>query len=187
MKYDIVLSGVGGQGILTIAAIIAAAAMKEGLKVRQSEVHGMAQRGGAVSASLRISDKTIACDLIADGTAEMIISMEPLESLRYVKQLSPDGVLITSKTPVENITDYPDLNSIYAKINKLPNSELIDADELAKQIKSPRSANMVLIGAASKHLPLKQKSLENAIEEKFARKGEKIVNTNIEAFRLGAK
>jgi indolepyruvate ferredoxin oxidoreductase beta subunit len=182
MKYDIVLCGVGGQGVLSVAAIIAGAAVSEGLKVRQSEVHGMAQRGGAVLAHLRISDAAIHSDLIPGGGARMILSMEPLESLRYADFLAPEGILITAREPFINIPDYPEIESLYAAIRSFPKNSLVPALELAKKTGGPKAVNMVLVGAASEYLPLKRQSMETAIQERFASKGEQIVRMNLEAF-----
>ncbi len=187
MKYDMIICGVGGQGVLSVAAIIASAAMKEGLNVKQSEVHGMSQRGGAVYANLRLSDAPIYSDLIADGTASMILSMEPLESLRYLHYLKEDGFLITSENPEKNIPDYPDLDELLTRIRSLPNALTIDARKLALEAGSGRATNMVLAGAASHFLPIKAQSMEDFIKEIFARKGEKIVDINLKAFALGRK
>jgi indolepyruvate ferredoxin oxidoreductase beta subunit len=185
MKYDVILAGVGGQGVLSVAAIIAMGAMKEGFQVKQSEVHGMAQRGGAVQAHLRIADKTIPSDLIGFGKADMILSMEPLESLRYLKYLKPEGVFITSKNPFENIPNYPDSEGVYASIRSLPNHHLVDAAELAKEAGSPRATNMVMVGAAAAHLPVSRDVLVASIEELFSSKGENVVGINKKAFGLG--
>jgi len=185
MKFDIVLAGVGGQGVLSLSAIIASGAMKEGLFVKQSEVHGMAQRGGAVLANLRLSDKPIASDLIPKGSAAMILSMEPLESLRYLSYLRPDGALITSTTPVVNIPDYPNLEELLAKIRGVPGSLLVDSDHIAKVAGSARAANMVMVGAASHRLPVKVDTMEHYIEGTFKKKGEQVVAVNLKAFRAG--
>jgi indolepyruvate ferredoxin oxidoreductase beta subunit len=185
MKYDIILAGVGGQGVLSVGAIIARGAMKAGFRVKQSEVHGMSQRGGAVLANLRISDGEIASDLIAAGTAAMVLSMEPVESLRYVGYLSPDGVLVTSKNPVENIPDYPDVESVYAQIRKLPNARLIDSQGLAREAGSLLATNMVMVGAACRDLPLSEEIIKETITEVFSRKGERVIGTNLKAFDLG--
>lgn len=185
MKFDIVLAGVGGQGVLSLSAIIASGAMEEGLYVKQSEVHGMAQRGGAVLANLRLSDKPIASDLIPSGGAAMILSMEPLESLRYLGFLRPDGALITSTTPVVNIPDYPDLNGLLEKIRMVPGAILLDSDKLAKTAGSARASNMVIVGAASHLLPVKVETMEHYIENMFKRKGEQVVDVNLKAFRAG--
>lgn len=185
MKYDMILAGVGGQGVLSVSAIIASGAMKEGLFVKQSEVHGMSQRGGAVYTNLRLSDQPIYSDLIAKGTAAMVLSMEPLESLRYLDYLREDGYLITSEAPEKNIPDYPDLDQLLTQIRQLPNAITIDAHRLALQAGSGRATNMVLAGAASHYLPIKQETMKQFIRELFARKGEKVVDINLKAFDLG--
>jgi indolepyruvate ferredoxin oxidoreductase beta subunit len=185
MKFDIVLAGVGGQGVLALSTIIASGAMKEGLHVKQSEVHGMAQRGGAVLANLRLSDKPVASDLIPKGSAAMILSMEPLESLRYLAYLRPDGALITSTTPVVNIPDYPDLSGLLDTIRTIPGAILVDSDKLAKAAGSAKAANMVIVGAASHLLPVEVGTMEHYIETMFKRKGERVVEVNLKAFRAG--
>jgi len=185
MKYDIVLAGVGGQGVLSVGAIIASSAMKEGLAVKQSEVHGMSQRGGAVLANLRIAGAPIASDLIPLGAASMILSMEPLESLRYLKYLSPEGAIITSVDPVRNIPDYPDLEAVLAKIRTIPGAVLVESERLARQAGSARATNMVMVGAASHRLPVSVETMEHFIESVFRSKGAKVVETNLKAFRAG--
>jgi len=185
MKYDVIIAGVGGQGVLSVSAIIASSAMKEGLQVKQSEVHGMSQRGGAVYTNLRLSDQPIYSDLIAAGTASMILSMEPLESLRYLDYLKEGGHLITSANPEKNIPDYPDMEELLQQIKQIPHAVIIDARKLAMQAGSGRATNMVLAGAASHHLPLKVESMQALIKEMFARKGEKVVEINQKAFMLG--
>ncbi len=183
MKYDVILAGVGGQGVLSVAAIIATGAMKVGLQVRQSEVHGMAQRGGAVQAHLRLADREIASDLIPRGGAQMILAMEPLESLRYLGYLDPEGVLISSAVPLVNIPDYPELEGLLAAIRRLPRHRLVDAVALAGD--SARAAHMVLVGAAAPYLPVGRELLESSIREMFAGKGEGVVAANLKAFAAG--
>jgi indolepyruvate ferredoxin oxidoreductase beta subunit len=185
MTYDIVLSGVGGQGVLSLSAVIASAAMDAGLQVKQSEVHGMAQRGGAVLANLRLSDREIASDTIPRGRASLILSMEPLESLRYLEYLSPEGSLITATTPVLNIHDYPPIDEVLARVRRVPHAVLVDSDALARRAGSVRATNMVMTGAASRVLPLDPALLERYIATRFARKGAKVVETNLAAFRAG--
>jgi indolepyruvate ferredoxin oxidoreductase beta subunit len=185
VKYDVILAGVGGQGVLSVAAVIALGAKKNGLLVRQSEVHGMAQRGGAVQAHLRLSDRTIVSDLIGKASADMILSMEPIESLRYLEYLKSEGVLITSSDPMKNIPNYPDLEGIYARIRSLPSARLVGAADLAQAAGSARSTNMVMVGAASAYLPVEEKNLLAAIEELFSGKGKKVVETNRKAFQAG--
>jgi indolepyruvate ferredoxin oxidoreductase beta subunit len=185
VKFDVILAGVGGQGVLSVATVIALGAKNSGLAVRQSEIHGMAQRGGAVQAHLRLSDRTIVSDLIGKASADMILSMEPIESLRYLEYLEAEGIVITSSDPVKNISDYPDLDGIYARIRSLPSSRLIQAAELAREAGSARSTNMVMVGAASPYLPVDEMHLLAAMEELFSRKGEKVVRTNRKAFEAG--
>lgn len=185
MKADIILSGVGGQGIVSIAATIAQAALDNNLFIKQSEVHGMSQRGGAVYSHLRISDKPIASDLIPMGSADIIISVEPMESLRYLPWLKEEGWLVTNSTPFINIPDYPELNLLHSEIEKFPNHILINADEIARQVKSPRSSNIVMLGAASPFLEIPLENFEQAIKRIFGRKGEKIVELNIQALHAG--
>lgn len=185
MKFDVVLAGVGGQGVLSVAAVIASAALERGLEVKQSEVHGMAQRGGAVLAHLRLADAPIASDLIPLGRARLILSMEPLESLRYLDHLAPDGTVITATAPVTNIPDYPPLEEVLARLRALPRVRLIDADTLARQAGSVRATNMVMVGAASRVLPLPPDALERCIASRFAAKGQSVVELNLRAFRAG--
>jgi indolepyruvate ferredoxin oxidoreductase beta subunit len=185
MKCDVILAGVGGQGVLSIAAIIAQAAAAEGLAVRQSEVHGMAQRGGAVLAHLRLSDGAVACDLVPRGGADLIVSMEPLESLRYAAWLSLSGAVVTAAEPLVNIGDYPDTADVLDMLRRFPRAVLVDAAALAKQAALPRAVNMVMVGAASCFLPIKSETLEAAIAAAFARKEGATAGANVTAFRLG--
>jgi len=185
MKSDIILSGVGGQGILSIAAVVGMAALENNLYLKQAEVHGMSQRGGAVQSHLRISEKEIASDLIPHGKADLIISVEPMESLRYLPWLSETGWLVTNTTPFVNIPDYPDMKALLSEIENMPHHIVINADEIARQVKSPRSSNMVMLGAASPFLNLPYESLEKGINKIFGRKGEKIVKLNIDALKAG--
>jgi len=185
MKSDIILSGVGGQGILSIAATIGMAALENHLHLKQAEVHGMSQRGGAVQSHLRISEKEIASDLIPLGKADLIISVEPMESLRYLPWLAESGWLVTNTTPFVNIPDYPDMKELLAEIYKLPNKVAINADDIARQIKSLRSSNIVMLGAASPFLDLPYENLEIGIQKIFGRKGEKMVQLNLDALQAG--
>ena len=187
MKCDVILAGVGGQGVLSIAAIIAQAALNEGLTVRQSEVHGMAQRGGAVLANLRISDKAIASDLVPRGGADLILSMAPLESLRYAAWLSLKGVLVSAAEPFINIPNYPDIEMIVNAIKSFPAFRIVEAASLAKEAGLARAVNMVMVGAASSFLPIKSETLESTIEKMFANKDKTTVDANKKAFELGKK
>jgi indolepyruvate ferredoxin oxidoreductase beta subunit len=185
MKNDIVISGVGGQGILSIAAIIGLAAIENDLFLKQSEVHGMSQRGGDVQSHLRLSGKPISSDLIPYGKADLIISVEPMESLRYLPWLSDSGWLVTNSAPFINIDDYPPVGEILKEIRKIKNHRIIDADAIAKVAGSSRSGNIVILGAASHFIDLPFKSFENAVAEFFAKKGNEIAKVNINALRAG--
>ena len=185
MKTDIILCGVGGQGILSIATIIGEAAMKENLYIKQAEVHGMSQRGGDVQSNLRISSDPINSDLIALGGADVIISMEPMEALRYLPFLNKDGWIITSSAPFVNIPNYPDMEVIKADYDKLQHVIMIDIESMAKDNGVPRSANVILLGAAQKALGIEYDKLEAAIRRVFARKGDAIVEQNIKALAIG--
>jgi indolepyruvate ferredoxin oxidoreductase beta subunit len=185
MKCDVILAGVGGQGVLSVAAIIAQASVSEGFAVRQSEVHGMAQRGGAVLAHLRIADGAIASDLVPKGGADIIISMEPLESLRYAAWLAPSGALVSAAEPLVNIGNYPAVADIIAAIKGFPRWRLIEAASLAKEAGLVRAVNTVMVGAASPFLPLKARTLEDTVAAIFARKEPSIAVANTTAFRLG--
>lgn len=185
MKTNIILAGVGGQGILTIAAILDTAALSSDLNIKQSEIHGMSQRGGAVQSHVRISDSEIFSDLIPLGKADLIISVEPMELLRYLPFLKESGYLVTDSNPFVNITNYPEIENIYKEINTHTNSILINAKAIAKELGNSRATNIVLLGAASSVIPLSEAHLIEAIKTLFERKGEKIVTKNIEAFYKG--
>lgn len=185
MKSDIILAGVGGQGILSVATILGVAALNQGLNIKQAEVHGMSQRGGDVQSDLRISSDKIASDLIPSGKADLIVSLEPMEALRYVQRLSPDGWIVTSTTPFVNIPNYPEEGKIADELKAAGNVVAFDMDVMAKEIASPRSSNMVLLGAASPFIDMPAEEIEAAITKVFASKGESIVDSNIKAFRAG--
>jgi indolepyruvate ferredoxin oxidoreductase beta subunit len=185
MKKDIILAGVGGQGILSIAAIIGTAALNTGLFLKQAEVHGMSQRGGDVQSNLRISDRDIASDLIPFGKADMIISVEPMESLRYLPMLSPEGWLVTNTKPYINIRNYPEMDKLLAEIELQPRHISLDADEIARNLGSPKSANMVILGAASPFLDIEYKELQEAIRNVFRKKGDDVVQVNLDALQAG--
>ena len=187
MKCDIILAGVGGQGILSIATVIGYAAVESGLFLKQAEVHGMSQRGGAVLSHLRISDREIFSDLVPEGRGDLIISAEPMESLRYLPFLCKEGWIVTNKNPFVNIPNYPDINKILAEIDKHPHHLTFDADSIAKEIENPRGVNMVIAGAASAFIDIPFEKMEDGIRFIFGRKGEEIVNKNLNALRAGKK
>lgn len=185
MKKDIILSGVGGQGILSIATVIGKAALKDGLYMKQAEVHGMSQRGGDVQSNLRISDQSIASDLIPTGKCDLIISLEPMEALRYLPYLSPEGWLVTNEAPFINIPNYPAEEDIKAEINKLPHKIMLNVNEVAKEVGSPRVANIVLLGATIPFLGIDYAKVQDSIREIFQRKGDAIVELNLKALAAG--
>ena len=185
MKNDIIISGVGGQGILSIAAAIGLAALENNLFMKQSEVHGMSQRGGDVYSHFRLSDKPVLSDLIPYGKADLIISVEPMESLRYLPWLAPHGWLVTNSNPYINISGYPPVEDIMKEIRKVRNNIIIDADAIAREAGSVRSGNIVILGAASPYIGMPFKSLENAVRSLFKRKGDELVEINLKALMAG--
>jgi len=185
MKNDIILAGVGGQGILTIAAAIGLAAVENNLYIKQAEVHGMSQRGGDVQSHLRLSDNEISSDLIPYGGANLILSVEPMEALRYLPWLSGNGYLVTSSNPFVNIPEYPETDDILSEVKKLHNNIIIDAEQVARDAGSARAANIVMLGAASHFIAVPYFSLENSIRTLFGKKGDEIVELNLKALKAG--
>lgn len=187
MKKDIILAGVGGQGILSIAAIIGQAALNQELHIKQAEVHGMSQRGGDVQSNLRISSEPINSDLIAKGRADAILSLEPMEALRYLPYLSKEGWIVVNSVPFVNIPNYPEQERLEAELAGMPHVIAFDADAVARENGGVRTVNMVLLGAASLILGIEEDKLERAIADIFGRKGETVVETNVKAFRAGRR
>lgn len=187
MKKDIILAGVGGQGILSIATVIGEAALKENLNIKQAEVHGMSQRGGDVQSNLRISSDPIASDLIPKGCADLIISLEPMEALRYLPYLSKDGWIVTNTEPFVNIPNYPAIEDVNGELARIANVIKVDVDAIAKEAGNPRGANIVLLGACSHLLGIEPEKFEQGIERIFSRKGQDVVDSNLKAFRAGQK
>ena len=186
MKIDIILCGVGGMGALSSAAIISKAAHEMGMYMKQAETHGMSQRGGDVQSHLRLSDQPIASDLIPEGECDIILSVEPMEALRYLPFLNREtGWVITNQNPFVNIPNYPDQEAVLAEVRKIKNHILFDADKIAKEINNPKGTNMVVLGAASKYLGIDIEKLEAAVRSNFARKGDAIIDANIAALRAG--
>ena len=186
MKQDIILAGVGGQGILSIATVVGSAALEQGLYLKQAEVHGMSQRGGDVQSNLRLSSEPIYSDLIPKGGADLIVSLEPMEALRYLPYLSKEGWIITNTAPFVNIPDYPQMDSLMKELERLPRVVALDVDAIAKDLGSPRGANMVLLGAMAAVLNiLEPEKLREGIRRIFSRKGDAVVESNIKAFDAG--
>ena len=185
MKRDIILSGVGGQGILSIATVIGRAALDEGLHIKQAEVHGMSQRGGDVQSNLRISSDKIASDLIPRGAADLIISLEPMEALRYLPYLKKDGWLVTNSQPFINIPNYPEVEKVNEELGKLPHKVVLDVEAIAKEVGSVRAANIVMLGAAAPFIGIEYDKIADGIRRIFGRKGEEIVEMNLKALKAG--
>lgn len=185
MKKDIILCGVGGQGILSIATVIGRAALKEGLYMKQAEVHGMSQRGGDVQSNLRISDRPIASDLIPTGRCDLILSLEPMEALRYLPYLNPEGWLVTNAVPFVNIPRYPSEEALKAELDKLPKKVVLDVNEMARKAGSPRVANMVLLGACIPFLGIGYERMQESVREIFRHKGDDIISMNLRALEAG--
>ena len=186
MKRDIILAGVGGQGILSIATVIGEAALKDGLYLKQAEVHGMSQRGGDVQSNLRLSTDEIYSDLIKEGAADLIISMEPMEALRYLTYLDKEGWVVTSSHPFKNIPNYPDEEALMNELNSLPHVAALPIEDVAKENDMPKSANVILLGMAARYIEiLTPEQLRESIARVFASKGAKVVEMNQQAFDLG--
>jgi indolepyruvate ferredoxin oxidoreductase beta subunit len=185
MKKDIILAGVGGQGIVSIASVIGYAALEQGMFLKQSEVHGMSQRGGDVMSNLRISHHPIASDLIPFGQADMIISIEPLESLRYLPYLSPEGWVITNTRPFNNIPNYPDIEKVMDEIEKVPHHIALDAETIAKEVGTSKATNIVILGAAAPFVGMAFEKLEDAVRFIFRKKGDKVIDLNLKALQAG--
>jgi indolepyruvate ferredoxin oxidoreductase beta subunit len=185
MKTDIILSGVGGQGILSIAAVIGEAAIHQDLYMKQAEVHGMSQRGGDVQSNLRISSEPIYSDLIAKGKADLILALEPMEALRYLPYLSKEGWVVTNSTPFVNIPDYPSAEALQVELDRVPRLVLLEVDEIAKELGSTRVSNMVLLGAAIPFLGIDYAQMQDGIRRIFGRKGEAVVDLNLRALEAG--
>ena len=185
MKTDMILSGVGGQGILSIAAVVGEAAVNEGLYMKQAEVHGMSQRGGDVQSNLRLSDRPIASDLIPKGQADLIVSLEPMEALRYLPYLKKDGWLVTNSQPFINIPNYPDVEKLNKVLSELPHSVVLDVETIAKEVGSVRTANIVMLGAATHFIGIGFDKIADGIRRIFGRKGEEVVEMNLKALKAG--
>lgn len=185
MKTDMILSGVGGQGILSIAAVVGEAALNEGLYMKQAEVHGMSQRGGDVQSNLRLSDRPIASDLIPKGQADLIVSLEPMEALRYLPYLKKDGWLVTNSQPFINIPNYPDVEKLNKVLSELPHRVVLDVETIAKEVGSVRTANIVMLGAATHFIGIGFDKIADGIRRIFGRKGEEVVEMNLKALKAG--
>jgi len=187
-KISIVLTGVGGQGVITAANILGKAAVNAGITVYVSEVHGMAQRGGSVNCSVRMGDVSGA--LVASGTADVILGMEPSETLRYIHYSNKKTINITDITPVIPFTvsvgtdEYPDTDKIYKELEKYSKLYKIDATKIAEDAGAVITKNIVMLGAltATDILPFDSNVILNTILENVPSKFKDI---NKKAFEGG--
>ncbi len=185
MKINLVISGVGGQGVVTIARLLAAAGLRDGLHVIQGELHGMSQRGGAVHAQLRFDNEVIESPQVPIGRADILLGVEPVEALRNIGWLHPKGRVITAIRPIENVPNYPPIEDILENIRALPNSLLVDAHTIASDAGSARSENFVMAGAAAAFLPIDPETMRACILEKSKHWAEKDRAAAIKALDAG--
>jgi indolepyruvate ferredoxin oxidoreductase beta subunit len=183
---NMLLSGVGGQGVVLASFVLSHVAMAEGYDVKQSEVHGMSQRGGSVTSHFRFGDKVWA-PLVSPGDADILMAFESLEALRYINWIKKGGLLVynaqkINPSPVAaGLATYPD--DIDGKIAAAwPRVQCVKANELAIQAGTVKSANVVMLGAVSPALPFAQETWEAVIRKAVPPKS---VDVNMEAFRLG--
>jgi indolepyruvate ferredoxin oxidoreductase beta subunit len=184
-RIDVVLAGVGGQGVLILSHILARAGLRYGWTVKQGEVHGMSQRGGAVQAHLRMAEREVAAPLIPRGTAHLIVATEPLEALRAAEYLAPDGQVVTSVARIDEVEGYPDEATLEARLAELPGLVTVDGPGLAREAGSARAANVVVLGAALDLLPLPAELVEDEVGGTFADRGARLVEVNRRALEAG--
>jgi len=184
--FNILISGVGGQGVVLASYVLSQTALAEGFDVKQSEVHGMAQRGGCVTGHLRLGERVYS-SLITPGTADVLLAFESVEAARYLHWLRPGGVVVyntvhlNSSTVSAGLDTYPE--DIDARIAEdWPNVRALDASALAAQAGTVKAANVVMLGAVSSALPFGADAMEAVIRRSVP---PKTIDVNLEAFRLG--
>ena len=185
--FGVIVAGVGGQGAITLAQLVLGAAWKSGFFVHQSEVHGMSQRGGSVNAHILFDKKEVSSPVVMEGAGNLLIGMEPLETLRYLSLLRKDAEVVSSVIPIKNMAEYPDVDKILSELKSVPGVTLVDTDKYSKELSNKKAGNIILLGIASKHMPISKKMWHEVIKERFEGKGEKIIDKNIEAFEFGRK
>ncbi len=183
--YGVIVAGVGGQGAITVAQLLLGAVWRSGYYCLQSEVHGMSQRGGAVNAHVVFDSEPVTSPIIEEGTADVLVGIEPLETLRYVGMMKEGAVIVSSKSPIKNMASYPEESQVFSELEKVPNMELVDTEGYAKELKNRHAGNVILLGMASKNLPIELDTWKSVIAERFQAKGEEVINKNIEAFEFG--
>lgn len=183
---NVLISGVGGQGVVLASYVLSHAALAAGFEVKQSEVHGMSQRGGSVMSHLRFG-RQVWSPLVSPGTADVLLSFEALEALRYLHWLRPGGRVIYNAVQINpspvaaGLAIYP--TDVAARIAAIdPGATAVDAAALAARAGEPRAANMVMLGAVSRVLPLSESSMKDVIA---ATVPPKTVDANLRAFTLG--
>lgn len=181
----VIVAGVGGQGAITVSQLILGAAWKSGYYTLQSEVHGMSQRGGSVNAQILFDKKEVTSPVIMEGRGDLLIGLEPLETLRYLNLLDEGAFVISSVSPIKNMMTYPEIGKIIAELKKIPGVLLIDTEKLSVELDNKNAGNMILLGVASKHLPFEDNTWYEVINERFEGKSEVLIKKNIEAFEYG--
>ena len=183
--HGIVLSGVGGQGVLSLAQILLEALRRSGLHALQSEIHGMSQRGGSVHAQVCFSEAALTSPILDEGGADLLIALEPLEALRYVSMLRLDGHLVVSEEPQMDMAGYPPLDDVYAALKAVRGVHLIDTEDLARSLNHRQAGGMALLGMASRFLPVDDAVWRDVISQRFESKGARVMEKNLEAFEAG--
>ena len=184
---NVLLTGVGGQGVVLASFVLSHVAMSEGYDVKQSEVHGMSQRGGSVTSHFRFGDK-VWSPLVAPGTADLLMAFEALEGLRYANWLKPGGVLVYNALRINPSPVSAGLATYPADIDALiraawPDAKCVNANELATQAGTVKAANVAMLGAISPTLPFAPETWEEVLRKAVP---PKTVDVNLQAFRLGA-
>ncbi len=185
--FNIVIAGVGGQGVLMASKVLAESALASGLDVKQNEVHGMAQRGGSVISFVRIGDE-VASPVVMPGTADLLISFEPLEALRYIHYLKPGGRLVYNRvrinpsTVAAGMAVYPDEVETQI-VEACDEAHGIEALSIAREAGNGKAVNMVMVGTVMKYLPLKKEIITRVVQQVSQGKG---VEVNLKALAGGA-
>ncbi len=183
--HGIVLSGVGGQGVLSLAQIVLEALRRSGFHALQSEIHGMSQRGGSVHAQVCFSEVPLTSPIIDEGCAELLIALEPLEALRYTAMLRMNGHLVVSEEPQTDMEGYPPLDDVYAALKTVRGVHLVDTEDLARRLGHRQAGGMALLGMASAFLPVSNEIWQEVITQRFESKGARVTEKNLEAFHAG--
>jgi len=186
---NILVAGIGGQGVMTAAEILAQTALSLGFDVKKTEVAGMAQRGGVVTSHVRFGEK-VNSPAIPDGEADLIVGFEPAEAARWLDQLRPGGVVLVNQARQEppivsiGLFDYPD-DPVADIAERGVEVHAFDATDIAKQLGNVKLVNTVMLGASAAHLPFDADILKEAILARFRARKPKLVELNEQAFLAG--